>query len=106
MICPVCKSDMIVVEYHKIELDYCTVCKGVWFDGGEFELLLDSSGLEKVKRFVDNILNSPEAASTEKKRKCPICGSKMQKTATDQQPRIIIDMCRHGHGLWFDGGEL
>ena len=26
MICPVCKSDMVDVEYNRIELDYCTVC--------------------------------------------------------------------------------
>jgi len=51
MICPVCKCDMIVVEYHNIELDYCTTCKGVWFDSGELELLLESHGLEEAKLF-------------------------------------------------------
>ena len=68
MICPVCKYDMIVVEYHDIELDYCTGCKGVWFDSGELTLLLESHGLEEVKQFLDNILSSPEALSSEKKR--------------------------------------
>jgi Zn-finger nucleic acid-binding protein len=37
MICPACKYDMIVVEYHNIELDYCNNCKGVWFDSGELQ---------------------------------------------------------------------
>jgi Zn-finger nucleic acid-binding protein len=106
MICPVCKNDMIVVEYHNIELDYCNSCKGVWFDSGELELLLKSRGLEETKAFLDGILNSQEAASPEKKRNCPVCGHKMQKTAIGGQPEILIDICRNEHGLWFDGGEV
>jgi Zn-finger nucleic acid-binding protein len=106
MICPVCKYAMVVVEYHNIELDYCNNCKGVWFDSGELELLLKSQGLEEPKAFFDGIFNSQEAASSEKKRKCPICGHKMKKTAIGGQPEILIDICRDKHGLWFDGGEV
>jgi Zn-finger nucleic acid-binding protein len=106
MICPVCKYDMIVVEYHNIELDYCNSCKGVWFDYGELELLLKSYGLEEPRAFFDGIFNSREAASSEKKRNCPICGHKMKKTAIGGQPEILIDVCRDKHGLWFDGGEV
>ena len=106
MICPVCKYAMVVVEYHNIELDYCTSCKGVWFDSGELELLLKSQGLEETKALFDGILNSQEAVSSEKERKCPICGHKMKKTAIGEQPGILIDICRDKHGLWFDGGEV
>ena len=106
MICPVCKHDMLVVEYHNIELDYCSSCKGVWFDSGELELLLKSHSLEETKAFLDGILNSAEAVSSEKKRDCPICGHKMKKTAISEQPAVLIDMCRDEHGLWFDGGEV
>ncbi len=106
MICPACKQNMIVIEYHNIELDYCSSCKGVWFDSGELELLLKSQGLEERKAFFDSILNSQQAVSPEKKRKCPLCGNKMKKTAIGEQPRIVIDACRDKHGLWFDGGEV
>jgi Zn-finger nucleic acid-binding protein len=106
MICPVCKYDMIVVEYRSIELDYCNSCKGVWFDTGELELLLKSQDLEEPKAFLDGIINSQETISPEKKRNCPICGHKMKKTAIGEQPEILIDICRNGHGLWFDGGEV
>jgi len=106
MICPVCKYDMIVVEYHNIELDYCNSCKGVWFDSGELELMLKSQGLEEPKTFFDGIRTSREAVSPEKKRNCPICNDKMKKTAIGEQPEILIDVCRDKHGLWFDGGEV
>jgi len=106
MICPACKYDMIVVEYHNIELDYCNSCKGVWFDYGELELLLESHSLEEPKAFFDGILNSQETVSPEKKRNCPLCGHKMKKTTIGGQPEILIDICRDEHGLWFDGGEV
>jgi Zn-finger nucleic acid-binding protein len=106
MICPVCKDAMIVVEYRNIELDYCHSCKGVWFDSGELELLLKSQGVKEHKAFLNGALDSREAVSSEKKRKCPICGSKMKKTRIGEQPQILIDMCRDKHGLWFDGGEV
>ena len=106
MLCPVCKCDMIVVEYRHIELDYCTVCKGVWFDSGELELLLEAHRMEDTNLFLHNTLNSPEAISSEKKRRCPICGHKMKKTTIGEQPKILIDMCSKEHGLWFDGGEV
>jgi Zn-finger nucleic acid-binding protein len=106
MICPVCKYDMVVVEYHNIELDYCNSCKGVWFDSGELELLLKLQELDEPKTFFDGILNSQEAASSEKKRNCPVCGHKMKKTAIGGQPELLIDICRDKHGLWFDGGEV
>ena len=106
MICPVCKHDMLVVEYQNIELDYCSSCRGVWFDSGELELLFKSYGLEEPKAFFDGIFNSEEAASAEKKRICPICNHKMKKTEVGGQPEILIDACPDKHGLWFDGGEV
>ena len=106
MICPACKNDMIVVEYNRIELDHCIRCQGTWFDSDELELLLKSMKLESRNLFLNNILNSPETKSSERKRKCPICGKKMKKTTIGQQPEILIDVCQQGHGLYFDGGEL
>jgi len=106
MICPVCEYDMIVLEYRSIELDYCNNCKGIWFDSGELELLLQSQGLEETKTFLDDVLNFQEVSSPERKRDCPICGRRMKKTAIGRQSEIIIDICRDEHGLWFDGGEV
>ena len=106
MICPTCEHTMVAVEYHNIELDYCNNCKGVWFDSGELDLLLKSQSLAEPQVFFDDILNSQEAVSSEKKRKCPICGREMKKTAIGGQPAILIDVCGDRHGLWFDGGEV
>ncbi len=105
MQCPVCKVDMIVVEYKKIELDHCEKCHGVWFDSGELELLLETMKAANQPS-ATNLLNTPEVKLAEKKRRCPICRQKMRKTAIGKEPHILLDVCPRGEGLWFDGGEL
>jgi Zn-finger nucleic acid-binding protein len=106
MRCPIEKSDMIVVEHENIELDYCLKCKGVWFDAGELELLismLKSKGTELAK---PEFLAPKDAKTAEAKRKCPICGLKMDKVWAGGTPKVLIDRCPRGDGIWFDGGEL
>jgi len=97
---------MIVVEHEQIELDYCTNCLGVWFDVGELELLLETMQLEGASLSSDDIFTSPEAKSTERKRKCPICGKKMKKATVGHEPEVLIDACPRRDGLWFDSGEV
>jgi Zn-finger nucleic acid-binding protein len=106
MICPVCKQDMIVVEYHDIELDYCNGCHGVWFDADELELLVQAMNLGSEHVLFAGLLQSPTVATSEKKRKCPICNRKMRKTAVGGQPEIVVDLCEREDGIWFDGGEV
>jgi Zn-finger nucleic acid-binding protein len=97
---------MIVVEYHEIELDYCNECRGVWFDAGELELILQTLGLESEHTLFTHMLQSPLAATSEKSRKCPICGSRMRKTNLGGQPELLVDLCSREDGIWFDGGEV
>jgi len=103
--CPTCKQDLIVIEYHDIELDYCAACHGLWLDSGELELLLTATGTESAAQFLGDIL-SAAPANGEKRRRCPLCGRKMRKHLIGQSPQILIDACEYGDGLWFDGGEL
>jgi uncharacterized protein len=106
MICPVCRSDMLVVERNKIELDFCPQCSGTWFDSGELELLLTSVGINECRNFLDDVRSSPPAKTSESVRRCPICLKRMKKTNIGQKPGVLIDACLRGDGLWFDGGEL
>lgn len=106
MICPVCRQGALIVEYKNIELDYCPNCQGVWFDGGELELLLEIAGLGDYDKYLDGMINAAEAKTAEKKRKCPVCRRKMKKTYVDEGKTIMVDVCSHGHGIWFDKGEV
>ena len=106
MICPACRHPMVIVEHDDIELDYCTNCKGVWFDSGELELLLEAAGLENYQDFLEKIINSGDATTREKKRRCPICSRKMKKTYIGADNELLIDICKNADGIWFDGGEV
>ena len=106
MICPTCHNLMIVVEHNEIELDHCTNCSGVWFDAGELKLLLEKMGREGSNLPLADIFSAPEVKSTEKKRKCPICGQHMKKVHIGREPEVLIDVCPNEDGLWFDGGEV
>ena len=106
MRCPVCRKDALIVEYQKIELDYCPSCGGVWFDVDELELLMEAAGIQDYRLYLDGIINAPEAATSEKKHKCPVCNHKMKKTHIDTDKKIIVDICHVGDGIWFDGGEV
>ncbi|MBT3362114.1 MAG: hypothetical protein HN929_11255 [Chloroflexi bacterium] len=106
MDCPACNGPMIVVEHAGIEVDYSPDCKGVWFDTGELELLLESMELDDSGLSMDEILALDEAKTDEKARRCPICNSKMLKVMIGSAPGVMIDACPNEHGLWFDGGEV
>ena len=105
MKCPVCKVATTVIEHDKIELDYCSICYGIWFDRGELELLLDTLTDGTAAKFVNGLMQRPPAKVAEKTRKCPICRKKMSKIDIGSGQELIIDSCTAGHGLWFDGGE-
>jgi len=105
MLCPECRKVMIIVESHRIELDYCTKCGGIWFDTSELELFLEAAGLPGADFVPEALLRLPEVKETPHARKCPICRRKMRDVAIGE-PAIIIDVCRRGQGIWFDGGEV
>ncbi len=100
MKCPSCKSDMIILELNKVEIDYCPNCKGIWLDAGELELLYHNTNSKNVNELFRKSENNPEL-----KIKCPVCKKKMDKVEFENTG-IILDRCSNNHGLWFDNGEL
>ncbi len=103
MDCPVCKNAMIALELAEVEVDYCTDCGGIWLDAGELELLLGNS--ERAEQLLNSF--KINTLISEKRRKCPICLKKMQKSTVDiSPPALNLDKCSKGDGLWFDKGEL
>jgi len=44
MKCPKCGGDLATENYHNIQVDRCGDCRGVWFDAGEVESLVDKPG--------------------------------------------------------------
>lgn len=104
MRCPVCAVDMFVLEFERVEIDYCHQCSGVWLDSGELELIGERAGALKGQ-FLE-ALDSPGAVGSKGKRPCPVCSRSMRQVSTQTSPPIVVDRCPKEHGLWFDRGEL
>jgi len=101
MKCPVCREPMIILELRDVEIDYCTLCGGIWLDSGEIERLLDGAGQKDT--LLHSFQNAPHCG--EKPYPCPICRKPMDKVSAGNGS-LIIDRCAGHHGLWFDKGEL
>lgn len=46
MLCPVCKTDLLMTDRQGVEIDYCPKCRGVWLDRGELDKIIERSGVE------------------------------------------------------------
>ncbi len=101
MICPRCHSDLIVVEYHDIELDYCPACEGLWFDSGEMEVVATRMGAS-----TSDLVPKRKADTREARLKCPECHKAMDKRLLGVSDPVIADVCPLCEGLWLDHGEL
>ncbi|WP_312790430.1 zf-TFIIB domain-containing protein [Sphingobacterium sp.] len=50
MKCPNCNETLLMTERHRIEIDYCPNCRGVWLDKGELDKLLEQAANDNTGR--------------------------------------------------------
>lgn len=43
LLCPSCRTDLVMTERQNIEIDYCPKCRGVWLDRGELDKIIERS---------------------------------------------------------------
>jgi len=107
MLCPVCKLEQVIVEYHGVELDLCVEGCGIWFDRDELRQLFDAIGNPNMVHDLEDRLTVLRRGLRGPRRRCPRCrGIMSQVKAPGASGDVILDRCRRGHGLWFDKGEL
>lgn len=97
MRCPDCDHPLVIVEYDRVEIDYCTRCRGCWLDEGELGLILTGD------------LYLPEQVDLVKAQKgrrcCPHCRARL-RTGPLPESNVEVDACPFHHGMWLDYGEL
>ncbi|GEM_PF-1374867 len=102
LICPVCRKDMEVTCFRELQLDWCRLCGGLWFDGGEVEKLTTYKNIPK--RLTHPIAyDYSEKKVDEGERLCPHCNDVMK--VVDYQ-NVRVDVCTKCQGIWFDRYEL
>lgn len=50
MLCPTCKTELVMSERQNIEIDYCPDCRGVWLDRGELDKIIERSSAQESER--------------------------------------------------------
>lgn len=98
-------ENLIEVKFGELLLDQCPDCHGIWFDHGEMEHLLDSLDLAGTGISESDFLRQPFVDTDEALRQCPECCRNMRKAVIADDSRLMVDVCPHGDGVWFDGGE-
>jgi Zn-finger nucleic acid-binding protein len=99
MDCPRCSSPLGEMNNEGVTMDFCSGCKGIWFDAGEvgsyFELSRDLPMLSGASRQEQDSGIS-----------CPRCSSGMKQMLYAPPNDLTIDQCTSCGGMWFDKGEV
>jgi Zn-finger nucleic acid-binding protein len=107
MRCPACEKPLVAVEIDQVEIDACASCEGLWFDADELVLLFEKTVQVAEVRSLQRELSSLPADRAAPRRRCPRCRAWMRgvRIGTQGEP-VLIDLCPHADGLWFDRAEL
>lgn len=103
MDCPKCSHPMEQVVYGGIEVDRCTLCRGLWFDLLEHEQLKAMPGSSAID------IGDPEVGAIfnhDDRIRCPRCGADMLRKVDAEQPHIWYESCGACQGAFFDAGEF
>jgi Zn-finger nucleic acid-binding protein len=91
------------VEFQGIEIDRCTLCKGMWFDALEHEALKKMEGSEVIDQGDPEV---GELFNAEDRISCPNCHTEMIRMVDRDQPHIWFESCSTCYGVFFDAGEF
>lgn len=121
--CPVClgvKLEKLEIGNDDLVLDFCPRCGGMWFELGEVQALGGESpdALWKQVDERDDVHRSQchscgaffardeaacPACGAKNRLDCPVCTRRMKQVTHDG---MVLDVCKHDKGVWFDHHEL
>jgi Zn-finger nucleic acid-binding protein len=106
--CPDCKSVMSHVHVGGSEFLECPDCAGTWLDADTFIRLCTDR--EERGTIVATVAMRRPAVTPRREtrvhyRKCPVCGSMMNRQNFGARSGVVLDVCK-GHGAWLEQGEL
>jgi Zn-finger nucleic acid-binding protein len=99
MKCPICNTDLVPSKHHRVDVELCPSCNGMWLSRQELAQLED-----EVFDFGDDKKGSLVFSPAATAHKCPQCA----KTLTRFEYRaygLQMECCEDGHGYWLEKGE-
>lgn len=97
--CPRCHVDLVPEKRHKLPVNACPSCKGMWLEYPELEELEDEAF--DFGEHAKGTLVVSAAATT---HPCPVCGAALQSFRYRFYD-LTLEMCPHQHGYWLERDE-
>ena len=99
MKCPKCNSDLTPTTRHKVGVNFCVSCKGMWVEQQEFKELEDEAfDLDEHAKGTLVFSSMPTTA------KCPECDA-LLRNFNYRLYDLEIEFCENQHGYWLDEGQ-
>ena len=99
MKCPKCNADLVPAVRHKINVNYCQSCKGMWLERQDLGKLED-----EVFDYGDDAKGTLAFSSTPTTAKCPECNAPLKRFKYRFYD-LEMEVCENQHGYWLDEDE-
>jgi Zn-finger nucleic acid-binding protein len=106
--CPGCGAAMSRRSLDGLPFTECDSCDGLWLTPAVLENVKERASARARQRAVDTLPTAPvasPAAGQVAYRRCPACGTLMNRSHLAPGSGFVADVCKH-HGVFFDAGEL
>ena len=105
MKCPICKKELEKAIFYGVEVDYCPICLGLWFEDDELRLAKDKKDENLNWLDIDLWKRKNKFKIYLGERLCPACRLPLYEVYYGDS-RIIVDFCSLCKGVWLDRGEF
>ena len=104
-ICPSCQKQLESAVFHRVEIDYCPKCLGLWFEEDELRQAKDVA--DRNLNWLDIALwKEPKNFKISRDKKiCPSCRLPLYEVNYGKS-KIAVDLCNLCFGVWLDRGEF
>lgn len=99
MKCPKCNSELTPTTRHKLKVNSCPSCRGMWLEHQELDQLED-----EVFDFGEHAKGTLAVDLTPTTDKCPECGALLKKFRY-RFYELEMELCENEHGYWLDHDE-
>ncbi|MFH1037023.1 MAG: zf-TFIIB domain-containing protein [Patescibacteria group bacterium] len=106
MVCPNCKKPLDKAIFYRVEVDYCPICLGVWFEEDELREAKDSADRNLNWLDVDLWKELGKFKISKDKKLCPSCRFPLYEVNYGRSKKIAVDLCNICRGIWLERGEF
>jgi len=105
MICPFCQENFKQAIFHRVEVDYCPSCLGVFFEEDELRLAKDEKDKDLNWLDIDLWKDKGKFKVSQEKKLCPACQVPLYEIKYADS-EIKVDICNVCRGIWLDRLEF